>query len=123
MAAWPFLIPIMVIEYVMALGAALISSAVTVYVRDVEYILGIITMAWQFMSPVMYSIDQVPTEILPFFYLNPMTSIIVAYRDILYYKQFPKMETLIQALAFGVLLLGAGLIIFNLLKRHFAEEL
>lgn len=80
-------------------------------------------MAWQFMSPVMYSIDQVPTEILPFFYLNPMTSIIVAYRDILYYKQFPKMETLIQALAFGILLLGAGLIIFNLLKRHFAEEL
>ena len=123
LAACPFLIPIMVIEYVMALGAALISSAVTVYVRDVEYILGIITMAWQFMSPVMYSIDQVPTEILPFFYLNPMTSIIVAYRDILYYKQFPKMETLIQALAFGILLLGAGLIIFNLLKRHFAEEL
>ena len=35
----------------------------------------------------------------------------------------PKMETLIQALAFGILLLGAGLIIFNLLKRHFAEEL
>lgn len=121
--AWLFLIPIMLIEYIMSLGAALISSAVTVYVRDVEYILGIITMAWQFMTPIMYSIDQVPTEILPAFYLNPMTPVIVAYRDILYYGQFPKMETLGQAFIFGVLLLGMGLLVFWILKRHFAEEL
>ncbi len=121
--AWLFLIPIMLIEYIMSLGAALVSSAVTVYVRDVEYILGIITMAWQFMTPIMYSIDQVPTEILPVFYLNPMTPVIVAYRDILYYGQFPKMETLGQAFAFGVLLLGMGLLVFRILKRHFAEEL
>lgn len=121
--AWLFLIPIMLIEYIMSLGAALVSSAVTVYVRDVEYILGIITMAWQCMTPIMYSIDQVPTEILPVFYLNPMTPVIVAYRDILYYGQFPKMETLGQAFAFGVLLLGMGLLVFRILKRHFAEEL
>ena len=121
--AWLFLIPIMLIEYIMSLGAALVSSAVTVYVRDVEYILGIITMAWQFMTPIMYSIDQVPTEILPVFYLNPMTPVIVAYRDTLYYGQFPKMETLGQAFAFGVLLLGMGLLVFRILKRHFAEEL
>ena len=123
LAAWPCLIPIMLIEYVMALGITFIFSAVTVYVRDVEYIMGIITMAWQFMSPVMYSVDQVPENILPLFYLNPMTSVIVAYRDILYYGRFPKMETLIQALVFGVLLLFGGLFVFNILKRHFAEEL
>lgn len=121
--AWLFLAPIMLIEYIMSLGAAFISSAVTVYVRDVEYILGIITMAWQFMTPIMYSIEQVPAEILPVFYLNPMTPVIVAYRDILYYGQFPKMETLGQALFFGVFLLGVGLLVFGILKRHFAEEL
>ena len=53
---------IMLVEYMLSLGVALIASAVTVYLRDVEYILGIITMAWQFLTPVMYSIDMVPEE-------------------------------------------------------------
>lgn len=121
--AWIFLIPIMLLEYLLSLGVAMISSAVTVYVRDVEYILGIVTMAWQFLTPVMYSLEQVPEEVIPIFYLNPMTPIIVAYRDILYYGRFPKMETLLQALFFGIILLVAGLFIFGVLKRHFAEEL
>ena len=36
---------IMIIEYLLALSMAMISSAITVYLRDVEYILGIVTMA------------------------------------------------------------------------------
>lgn len=114
---------IMLIEYCMALGAAMLSSAITVYIRDVEYILGIVTMAWQFLTPIFYSLEQVPAEIVPAFYLNPMTSIIIAYRDILYYGQCPKMETLVEAVFFGVFLLAFGIIIFSRLKRHFAEEL
>ena len=74
---------IMLVEYLMALSVAMLSSAITVYLRDVEYILGIITMAWQFLSPVMYSVEQVPEKMLPLFNLNPMTPVIVAYRDIL----------------------------------------
>lgn len=121
--AWVYLLPIMIVEYILSLGAALISSSVTVYVRDVEYILGIITMAWQFLTPIMYSLEQVPAAVLPVFYLNPMTPVIVAYRDILYYGQCPKMETLVQALLFGLCLLALGLFVFKTLKRHFAEEL
>lgn len=121
--AWIYLPPIMIVEYILSLGAAFISSSVTVYVRDVEYILGIITMAWQFLTPIMYSLEQVPAAMLPVFYLNPMTPIIVAYRDILYYGQCPKMETLVQALLFGLCLLALGLFVFKTLKRHFAEEL
>lgn len=114
---------IMLIEYCMSLGAAMISAAITVYVRDVEYILGIIVMAWQFLTPIFYSLEQVPASLVPFFYLNPMTSIITAYRDILYYGQSPKMETLTEAVIFGIILLCFGVVIFSKLKRHFAEEL
>lgn len=114
---------IMLVEYILALSVAMISSAVTVYLRDVEYILGIITMAWQFLSPVMYSVEQVPEELLFVFNLNPMTPIIVAYRDILYYGQAPRLETLIHAVIFGIVMLVAGMLVFGKLKRHFAEEL
>lgn len=114
---------IMAVEYILALSMAFITSSVTVYLRDLEYLLGIITMAWQFMTPVMYSIDLVPQGLMPIFYLNPMTPIIVAYRDILYYKQAPQLSTLMHALLLGAVLMVVGIITFGKLKRHFAEEM
>ena len=114
---------IMVVEYILSLSVAMISSAVTVYLRDVEYILGIVTMAWQFLTPVMYSVDMVPDQFRTVFNLNPMTPVIVAYRDILYYKRIPDLGTLVQAWCLGLLLLVIGMMVFSRLKRHFAEEL
>lgn len=114
---------ILMIEYILALGIALFVSAVTVYFRDLEYILGILTMAWQFLSPVIYSMEQVPDHLRHIFLLNPMTSVLTAYRDILYYKQIPKFETLFHAFGVSIVLLAIGWITFQKLSRRFAEEL
>lgn len=114
---------IMFVEYLLALSVAFISSAITVYLRDVEYLLGIISMAWQFLSPVMYPVEQVPDKYRTIFYMNPMTPIIVAYRDILYYKKVPELSTLVHAFTLAIVLLVVGIFIFSKLKRHFAEEL
>ncbi|WP_124065165.1 ABC transporter permease [Clostridium sp. E02] len=114
---------IMLVEYLLALSMAFITSALTVYLRDLEYLLGIITMAWQFLTPVMYSIDQVPEKLQPIFNLNPMTPIIIAYRDILYYKKIPEVDTLLRAVILGIILMIIGTITFSRLKRHFAEEM
>lgn len=114
---------IMLIEYIMALGVAMLSSAVTVYFRDFEHILGIINMAWMYLTPIIYPIDMVPKQYMFLFNLNPMTPIIVAYRDILYFGAEPKLQTLLHALSFGIVILIAGAYLFGKLKRHFAEEL
>lgn len=79
-----FLPLIMLVEFILAMSVAMISSAITVYLRDVEYILSIIAMAWQFLNPVLYGAEDVPEEVQPFFVLNPITSVITAYRDILW---------------------------------------
>lgn len=123
LVAFLYLPLIMLVEYMLCLAMAFIVSAATVYLRDLEYLLGIITMAWQFLTPVMYSIDMVPEELLFVFNLNPMTSVIVAYRDILYYKQIPKVLTLAHAALLGVVLLFVGGIVFRKLQRHFVEEM
>lgn len=114
---------IMLVEYILALGFTMIMSAVTVYLRDLEYLLGIFTMAWQFLTPVMYPIDQVPEQIRWVFSLNPMTYVITAYRDILYYGKMPRLETLLSAAVLGVIMLSAGWMVFYRLQRHFVEEL
>lgn len=114
---------IMVVEFILALGITFIVSAVTVYFRDLEYVLGIIQMIWMYMTPIMYPIEMVPEEMQSIFRLNPMTSVIVAYRDILYYKQVPDVSTLLQASILGVVVLVVGVLLFDKLKRNFAEEL
>lgn len=114
---------VMLIEYILAVGFALLSSAFSVYVRDLVYVLNIVTMAWQYLTPVMYSEEMIPKDLLPIWNLNPMTPIISAYRSILYYQKMPQLSTLWQALVLGILCVAAGYLIFRRLQRGFAEEL
>lgn len=118
-----FLPLVMLIEYMLALGITFLTSALNVYFRDLEHILGIVSMAWMYMTPILYDVTIVPEQLLPIFNLNPMTPIIVAYRDILYYGKSPKMETLMNALVLSVVVLIVGEIMFSVLQKHFVEEL
>ena len=118
---------IMIVEYLLGLGIALLTSALTVFFRDLAYILSIVGMAWQFLTPVMYPQEMVedalPDYMLKIWNLNPMTPIINAYRDILYYKTIPQLSTLITAVILGIIVLIIGEIVFVKLQRGFAEEL
>lgn len=114
---------VMIVEYGLALGMTLLFSALTVYLRDIANILGIITMAWQFLSPVMYGREQVPAKLLWVFDLNPMTPVIEAYRDILYYQQIPHLATMLSTAIMGAVLLVLGEVVFHRLQKGFAENL
>lgn len=118
---------IMIVEYLLCLGIAFVASALTVYFRDLEYILSIIAMAWQFLTPVMYSQDMVEASLnetlLKVWNLNPMTPIIIAYRDVLYYGQVPELNTLFSAVVLGGICLVVGFIVFGKLQKGFAEEM
>lgn len=114
---------IMIVEYILALGMAMLTSAVTVYFRDLEHILGIVSMAWMYMTPIMYDKAIVPERLMPVFNLNPMTHIIDCYRAVLYYKSVPELSSLISSFALGVLFLVLGYFVFLKLQKHFAEEL
>ena len=114
---------IMLIQFILCLGITFVVSALTVYLRDLEYILSIISMAWMYLTPILYPIENVPEAYRGICYINPMTSIIVEYRDILYSSKVPEMGTLVIAVFMGILLLAIGLVSFEHLQRHFAEEL
>ena len=114
---------IMLVEYILALGMAMLTSAITVYFRDLEHILGIVTMAWMYMTPIMYDKSIVPENLMPIFNLNPMTHVIECYRAVLYEKKIPDLTTLLSAAGLGILILIVGILVFNKLQKRFAEEL
>ena len=114
---------VMLVEFIMGIGAALLFSALTIYFRDLEYILGIITMAWMYMTPILYPVDMLNEYIQQLLYLTPMTSVIIAYRDILYYQKIPEFKTLVYAVVWGVVVLILGYLTFQKLQKNFVEEL
>mgnify|MGYP000643344809 FL=1 len=119
-----FMLPVIAfIEYILVIGIVLIVSALTVYFRDLEHILGIIIMAWQFLPPVMYPESFVSSQYQAILYLNPMTPIIISFRDVLYYGKMPVVENLVYAFLWSLIIFICGFLLFGKLQKDFAEEL
>ncbi len=116
-----FLPLIMIIEYFLVLGMTMLSSALTVFYRDLSSILSILVMAWQWATPVMYPAEIIPEELQTIMKFNPMYAIIVAYRQILYYKEIPDITTLISAVVMGIVLLFVGEWVFSRKAKIFAD--
>lgn len=118
-----FLPFVMITEYILALGITMLTSACNVYLRDLEHIIGVLMMAWIYLTPVMYDINFIPENLRTIFYLNPMTSIAISYREILYYKNVPPVSHLFSSFVIAVILMFIGNIIFSYLQKNFVEEL
>lgn len=112
---------VMLVEYLLALGITMIICALNVYFRDLEHMMGILSMAWMFMTPIMYDISIVPERLRSIYNLNPMSSIVSVYRDILYRGAVPHLQTLGIAAGMAIAFLILGFLIFGRLKRRFSE--
>ena len=114
---------IILIQYILQICLSFILSAITVYVRDVEYLINVLMMLAFYLSPIVYSADMIPSKYLPLFKLNPMFHIIKYYRDILYYGKIPEMGSVLLLLLVCIIILVVGYLIFRKLEKRFAEEL
>lgn len=114
---------IILIQYILLLGITFILSSVTVYLRDLEHIIGVALQALFYATPIVYSLSMIPKEFTWVFKLNPMAYVIQGYRDVLYYQTMPNLAGLGGIAIFSVLLTVVGYLIFNRLQKNFAEEL
>lgn len=104
-----------------ALAVSLWLSALNVLYRDVQYVIPFLVQLWMFVSPVIYSIEEIPAGPLRFaFALNPMTGVIGGFRWALLGQPFPWdyiwLPTLIVAALFV-----SGLFYFRRMERVFAD--
>lgn len=118
-----WLLPVMLIQFLLVLAVNLMTASATVYCRDLEHIMGVVSMAWMYLTPVVYSIEFIPAAWRSVYLLNPMTPLILAYRDILYYKTTPDGSLLLRAFLMAAVLLPVGAWMFHKLQRRFAEVL
>ena len=118
-----FLPLIVLTEFLLILGVTFITSSINIYVRDLEYIVNFILQLLFYATPILYSMDLFAgTKIATIIELNPMTTIINSYRNILYWGAMPEIKSLLAVLAGSIILCVVGRAIFKKLSRGFAEE-
>lgn len=100
---------ILLIHIVFLMGLALFFSSINVFFRDTQVIMEIVILAWMFMTPVFYNIEDLTSSFSRLMYIiNPMASIISTYRVILLYNSVPAWDFLARtaATALAIFLLG-----------------
>lgn len=134
---WALLLPLVIfVQLMFTVGVALIMATANVFYRDMQVIMEVVMLAWFFLTPVFYSEKILPAsaELWGFTFnvsrwvriLNPMASIIAAYRDILYGIGNggipPAFDFLLRTFVTSLGVLGIGALIFYRYSRIFAEE-
>lgn len=119
-----FLPLILLAQYLFQQGIIFITSAINVYVRDAEYIINFILNMLFYVTPIIYSASLFENSIFAWIIkINPMSTIITCYRDILYYQSMPHIKSLIAVILGSFILFIVGLKVFKHLEKGFAEEL
>lgn len=82
-AIW-LLVPAFAIHFALCLGLCCLCGTSNVFFRDTEHIVGVVSQAWFFTTPVMYPVafqlGLLPERLAWLAYLNPMTGILALYR-------------------------------------------
>jgi len=130
---WVLLLPIpILIELTLTTGICLFLATLNVFYRDTQIIISVLMMAWFFVTPIFYPISQVPQEAtiwgitfnaqLWLNRLNPMASIIAAYRDLLYYNSPTGLDFVLRTAITALIVLVGGYLVFLHYSSRFGEE-
>jgi ABC-type polysaccharide/polyol phosphate export permease len=112
---------LLLLVFASAVSVAL--SAVNVYYRDVKYALPFMVQIGLFLSPVVYPLTSIPAQWREIYtVLNPVAAAIDGLRRTMLHGQWPDWGTTAAALAWSLLLLLLGSVMFKRLERGFADR-
>jgi len=120
---WLLGIPLLIaIQLLLLAGAVLVVASFNVFLRDLEHLVEVFLNLWFYMTPILYSLDRVPEKVQPVMLINPMTSLIEAWRDLFLDNKLPS-AGIWPALVFTAVALVAGIIVFKTLEERFEDAL
>lgn len=115
---------LLVIQIILILGIILLGSALTVFYRDVRYVVPLAIQLWFYATPIIYPITLVE-ENLPqlrtLYALNPMVGIVESYRDVVLEGVPPNFADLGLAAAMSIVLFVVAYYIFKRLEVLFND--
>lgn len=117
-----FLLPVIVgLTLTLALGLGLAVAALSARLRDVGYVVPFALQLLLYGSPVVYSMELLPSSLANVFALNPLVPLIDAFRWSLIGTPAPSLQQILIGLASGLVMTGVGILIFSRASRDIAD--
>jgi ABC-type polysaccharide/polyol phosphate export permease len=110
-------------------GLGLLLSALNVYLRDVEFLFGALTMPWFFLTPILFTFGDLKSlqdkawALRLLHYGNPVTPFIFGVQDSLFFARWPELGDLLYSAVAAAAMFLFGLWAFRRLERDLAVEL
>ena len=106
----------------LSLGFGILISSMTTKYRDFTVLFGFIVSLWMYATPIVYPLSMVTNEKLrTLIMLNPMTSVIEAFKYATLGQGYFSWGALGYSFAFMTVLLVWGIVIFNNVQRSFMD--
>jgi len=106
----PFVI---VCLFLFTVGVGFILSTISVFLRDVFYIYGVVTTLLQYMTPIIYDFSIIPEHLQIIFKCNPLYWFIYFARDIILYSKAPSINIWFYCFVFALGTLLIGILVFK----------
>jgi lipopolysaccharide transport system permease protein len=120
---WLIGIPVLLlVQFIMTLGVAIAVSAINLFFRDIERIVGIFTALMFYVTPIIYSEDMIPSEYKRLILLNPLSILMVSWRKLFMHGTFDFKDAAVACI-YSSIVLAIGYLIFRRLRWRFAEVL
>ncbi len=121
---WRYLLlpVLLLVSIVFSSGVGLLFGALTVVFRDMKNLISFIIMLWMYVTPIMYPVTIAPDRYQVYFYLNPLTSLVDAYRWVfLNQAGLPHYKYLSVSFVVGILIWLAGAVAFRAMENRIAD--
>lgn len=113
-------LPLMLVLLTMFnLGCALLYAPLTVFFRDTTSLLPYLTQIWTYTTPILYTVQEIPPNLLVFLRFNPLYSFWAALEPIMVGRSPAPVHVFFAAM-WAVLFLVGGTILFLVREREFA---
>lgn len=114
---------VLLAQYLLLIAISLIVSSISIYIRDMQHLIGVALQLLFYAAPIVYTPESIPEQFKWILKCNPMTYIISGYRNIFYNQTMIELKPLLILIGCSVVACVIGYIIFNKLQKGFAEQL
>lgn len=112
---------LLIIQIFLMLGVILLGAALTVFYRDIRFIVPLGVQLWLYATPIIYPVSLVPERFRMLYMLNPMAGIVESYRQVLLRGAPPVFADLALTTAVSVGLFFFGYAVFKRLEVSFND--
>lgn len=116
--------PIVIVPiFLFTLGLSWILASLGTFLRDISYLVNVLTSALMFLSPIFYPISSVPESLQILYYINPVSYTVEDMRSIIIWGTPPNFQWLFIGSCIGALISIVGYIWFKKTRSGFADVL